>query len=375
MTQYPKRPSPSSRRDLTVIGVPTACLVGCVVVATLLFPACQFSAKTGKGAAAIIGRGIVNDPKNKSLRFDLIKFGLAEFCRELLERGAPLRLTDGQPVIGRYFGESCDAKSIDTVDKNSIVLQFGGSGYAWTAGTGRLGFSAAGLLELSPDFRLHEQAMYVYFRPIQVDTSSFRLLMTERPLAETAAQVVGLNEEELGKAIIDAQLGRGFTAIRHDADGHTEFALGLVEPGDTPFLPYQVLSSPLATKANGRTELLFGQQDFIGKIRVESNETLALTLRVEGAKGVDFALLSQRSASPYLRRYLSNPGTNPLPVVPTFESVATDQAQTRAEVLVPAGSYYLVLDHSRAWGKTTLAEGALPARVDYLIQLGRTRGK
>lgn len=334
---------------------------------------CQVSAKTGQGAAAIIGKGIVNDPKNKSLRFDMIKFGLGEFCRELLERGAPLRLTDGQPVIGRYFGETCDAKSIDTFERKTIVMQFSGRGYAWTVGTGRLGFSASGLLELAPDFRIHQSAMYVYFRPVQVDTSAFQLLMTEHHLARTAAKVVGLDEEQLGKAIIDAQLGRGFTAIRHDVDGHTEFALGLVEPGDTPFLPYQVVSSPRLTRANGRTELLPGQQDLIGKISVKDGEALSLLLTVEGTDSIDFALLSESSAQPHLDRYLSRPGSPPFGVVPSFESVVSRVARTRAHVRLPKGSYFLVLDHSGAWGATDPPPDALPARVDYLIQTGPAR--
>jgi len=132
---------------------------------------CRVDAKTGKGAATIVGKGLVNDPKNTSLRFEMIEFGLHEFCHQLLATGTPLRLDDDQPVIGRFFADSCQAKSIDATAHNTIMAQFGGRGYAWTLGTGRLGFRASGLLELKPDFRVYDGAMYVYFRPAKVDTS------------------------------------------------------------------------------------------------------------------------------------------------------------------------------------------------------------
>lgn len=341
-----------------------------LVAVSILNLSCQVNAKTGKDAASLIGKGIVNNPSNKSLRFDMLKFGLDEFCRELLEHGAPLRLSDGQPVIGRFFGESCEAKSIDNVEKSTIIVQFGGRGYAWTAGTGRMGFRAQGLLELAPDFRIHEDAMYVFFRPVQVDTSDFELLMTEHPLAQAVADLVGLDEQKLGKAIIQAQLGRGFTAIRYDADGHTDFALGLIDPGDRPFRPYTVVASPRTTEANGRTELFAGQQDFVGRIHVGSGENITVTLRVEGTDSIDFALLSEASAVPHLQSYLSQPGSPPVKIVPSFLAQATSTAPTRAEVRVPEGSYFLVLDHSPAWGDHTPDAKSLPARIDYLIQTG-----
>ena len=41
---------------------------------------------------AILGSGVVNDPANRSLRFDMLKFGLDQFCAEMLKGGAPLKL-------------------------------------------------------------------------------------------------------------------------------------------------------------------------------------------------------------------------------------------------------------------------------------------
>jgi hypothetical protein len=341
-----------------------------IAIVCLSTPGCRIGADTGKGAATIIGRGVVNNPSNKSLRFDMLKFGMGEFCAELMLRGAPLRLSDGQPVIGRYFAETCNTKSIDTLEKSSVVVQFGGHGFAWTAATGRLGFRVQGLLELAPDFRIREEAMYVYFRPIQVDTSDFELLMTENTLAQAAVNLAGVSEKELGQSIINAQLGRGFTAIRYDADGHTDFALGVVDEGARPFRPFTVRVSPRRTDANGRTEIFSGQQDFLGKIRVKKGDAITLTLRVEGTEGVDFSLISEKAGRPYLDQYIRSAGTQPMQVVPSFQATALSGAPTRAQVRVPSGDYYLVLDHSNAWGAVTPGENSLPARVDYLLQTG-----
>jgi hypothetical protein len=355
-----------SARSLSVYSVNPTRLLLFIALCT----ACQVNAKTGKHAAEIVGRGVVNSPTNKSLRFDMLKFGLRQFCEELLHNGTPLRLSDGQPVMGRFFGETCEANSVENLEQSAIFVQFSGRGYAWTAGTGRMGFRSQGLLQLAPDFRIYKDAMYVYFRPVQVDTSAFSLLMTERPLAEAAVSIMGLNAEELGKAIVSAQLGRGFTAIRYDADGNTDFALGLVDEGRSPFRYFDVITSPRLTAANGRTEFSAGQMDFLGKIHVEHAQEIVVSLHLEGTERIDFALLKASSATPFLDDYLTNPGVRPLPVVPTFQSVVQDASMTRAAVSVPEGDYYLVLDHSKAVGSSQPSPRALPARVDYLVQTG-----
>lgn len=330
---------------------------------------CQVDVGTGKGAASVLGKGLVNDPKNKSLRFEMIEFGLHEFCKQLLVSGAPLRLDDDQPVIGRYFADECQTKSLDKNGRQTIIAQFSGRGYAWTLGTGRLGFRASGLLEMAPDFMLHQGAMYVYFRPMQVDTSDFEVLLTEEKLTQAVMGVAGLDEQELGRAIIDAQLGRGFTVVRYDADGYTDFALGLVERGDVPFRPYQVISSPKDTLANGRSELFRGQQDYLGKLEVGKGEAITLTLDLEGTGAIDVAVLS--AAGSPIDEYIRKPGPRHAPERPAFQAVLTSRAPLKAEVDVPPGSYFLVFDHSSALGSTNPDDKDLPARVDYLIQRGK----
>jgi hypothetical protein len=61
----------------------------------LLWYAVPFVGKHSQAAARF---------KNKSLRFDMLKFGLDSFCHEMLKGGAPLKMADDEPVIGRFFG-------------------------------------------------------------------------------------------------------------------------------------------------------------------------------------------------------------------------------------------------------------------------------
>jgi signal transduction histidine kinase len=67
----------------------------------------------GDGSLRVLGAGVVNDPANKSLRFDMLKFGLDRFCEEMKQAGAALKLTDQEPVLGRFFAESCSSQIID----------------------------------------------------------------------------------------------------------------------------------------------------------------------------------------------------------------------------------------------------------------------
>ena len=46
----------------------------------LALPACGSRESMGDGSLRVLGAGVVNDPSNKSLRFDMLKFGLDRFC-------------------------------------------------------------------------------------------------------------------------------------------------------------------------------------------------------------------------------------------------------------------------------------------------------
>jgi hypothetical protein len=334
---------------------------------------CPSRESLGTSSMSVLGAGVVNDPANKSLRFDMLKFGLESFCHEMLKGGAPLKLADDEPVLGRFFAAGCQAQVLDEEQRKSFIVQYQGKGYAWGGPFGRVGFEAAGLIEYAPDFQLHGGAMYVYFRPRLVDTSKFQLLGVESQTAQSVITALGLNPETLGKKIVDSQLRRGFTVVRYSATGETEFGMGVIPTGERPFHPYQVETEDKQVLVNERTEIHTGQQDYVGAFDVDgSGKAFYLTLTVDGTPSIDALLVPQAEGDALVDSYVRTPGAKSVAGRPLFdESVPAGQVFRRF-VNVPAGRYYLLLDHSDRSGHgpapDTTADHA--AKIDYLLLLG-----
>lgn len=318
---------------------------------------------------AVLGSGVVNDPANRSLRFDMLKFGLDQFCEEMLKGGAPLKLADDQPVTGRFFASSCQSQILDEDTRKSFIVQFQGKGYVWGNPLGRVGFTAAGLVEYATDFQRHEGALYVYFRPRLVDATAFQPVMVESSAAQTALTAVGVNPAELGKRVVDGQLRRGFTVIRWSERGDTEFGMGVIELGERPLHPYQVQTEKRVL-FNERTELRPGQQDFVGAFVVEDDDqALYLTLSVDGVPAADALVVPQAVGDTLVDAYVKTPGAQPLAGQSLLDEVVSTGTLTKRYVAVPAGRYYLLLDHSDRAGRTT-PSGTSAAKIDYLVLTG-----
>lgn len=343
-------------------------------LAAVALTGCPSREAVGSQALTVLGAGVVNDPRNKSLRFDVLKFGLERFCVEMQKTGAAVKLADDQPVIGRFFADGCSQQVLDDPKRQSIVVQFSGKGYAWTNVSRRLGFTSAGLLELKPDFKLHEGAMYVYFRPKQVDAASFERRVVESAFATAGAAAAGVDFDRVGRRILAGQLGRGFTVIRVDDSGETDFGLGMIPTGERPFRPYRVEHSEHRTVANDRTEVHSQQQDYIGAFEVADDDQAAyLNLVVEGAPAVDVLIVQKAMGDMMLNQYVSAPGPAKLPAQPFLDEVLVQGQPFRRYVPLPKGNYYLVLDHSPAAGRSQPPQGQRDdraARVDYLVQVG-----
>jgi hypothetical protein len=339
-----------------------------------LLAACTSREELGRGALTILSEGVVNNPANKSLRFDILKFGLDRFCFEMTRRGAPLKLSDDQPVIGRFYAETCQSQVLDDDSRKSFVIQYSGKGYGWTNLSGRLGFSSSGLAEYAPDFQMHEGAMYIYFRPRNIDATRFSTLMVESSFARAGMAVTGLDPDQLGKNLVRGQLQRGFTVIRYASSGETDFGPGYVQKGKKPFKPFTVQNSEKVTLANDRTEVHTGQQDFIGGFDVtEDDQALYLTLSADGAPAVDVLLLSKGAGDLMIDQYVRNPGPASASFTPALDEPLVAGQLWKRYVRVPKGVYYMLIDHSNRVGRTsptTPAGDDRAAKVDYLVQLG-----
>ncbi|RYZ05017.1 MAG: hypothetical protein EOO73_21755 [Myxococcales bacterium] len=341
----------------------------------LLNASCGSRESMGDGSLRVLGAGVVNDPANKSLRFDMLKFGLDRFCEEMLKAGAALKLSDREPVLGRFYAESCQSQVIDEEARKSFVLQYTGKGYAWTNVTGKLGFTSRGLVEYAPDFQLSDGALYVYFRPKSVDAAVFQLLTVDSQLAQAgiAATAGQLSPDEVGKHVLDSQLKRGFTVIRYGNDGRTDFGVGYVPKGEKPYKPFDI-STTKAVLVNERTEVHLQGQDYVGPLTVtDSGSALFVNLELDGADAVDYQLVPKAVGDAMLDRYVRSPGPCPQLAPPAFDSSAARGARAVQPVPLPVGQYYLVLDNSGALGRSqppAAAAGDAAARVDYALLLG-----
>ena len=336
---------------------------------------CASSDSIGSGAVSVLGAGVINDPSNKSLRFDILKFGLDTFCTEMLKGGAPLKFGDDEPVVGRFFADSCDSQVLDDDAHKSFVVQYTGKGYAWTNLTQRLGFSSRGVVEYATDFQLKDGAMYVYFRPRLIDGAAFQTTLVESALAQGGLLVAGVNTNELGKHIVLSQLRRGFTVIRKDASGSTDFALGIVPPGEMPSKPFEVKRTDKKILANERTEVHLGQQDYVGAFEVtESNQALYLTVAVDGVPNADILLVAKPVGDTLLDAYLHNPGGASLSSPALLDDTGSQgRGLWQRFVNVDPGRYYLVIDNSAKLGKSTpdtSSQDEAAAKVDYLVLVG-----
>lgn len=324
-------------------------------------------------AFAVVADGVINDPANKSLRFDLLKFGLDQFCLEMTNRGAPLKLGDEMPTAGRFFAASCQHQILDTEGRKSLVVQYSGTGYGWTNVSGRIGFQASGLVEYAPDFQVHEDAMYIYFRPQEIDASSFKTLMVESAVVKTGLSMTQIDPDEVGTRIVRGQLQRGFTVIRHNSQGETDFGMGLIPKGQVPEKPYLVETTNRTNLVNDTTEVHSGQQDYIGNFEVsDDDEVLFLTAQLDGTPTVDIALVPKAGSAQMLEQYVKNPGAATLLMPPLLQEAVVQGTPWQRSIKLAQGSYALVIDNSDRLGQSTPPLRPLdsPAHVSYLVQRG-----
>ncbi|HEX2732765.1 MAG TPA: hypothetical protein VHM70_14245 [Polyangiaceae bacterium] len=365
--------SKSATRRATASGRAAATgLAGILVTATSLI-GCASKESVGFGSINVLSAGVINDPANKSLRFDLLKFGLEQFCQEMQRRGVALKLRDGEPNVGRFFATSCQSQVIDEPSRQSILVRYAGRGFAWTNVTQRVGFESEGLVEYGPDFQMHDDAMYIYFRPRNVDSTAFKTTLVESSLASTGIVLTGVSPDQVGQNVVQSQLRRGFTVVRRDDKGETEFSLGVVPAGQMPFHPFQVVESERTTLDNDRTEVHAGQQDYIGGFTVDGNDqALYLTMTLDGANEVDVLLIPKPSADALIQQYTSTAGPAQ-PQQSAFGAVLRSGAVLKQYMPVPAGTYALLVDNSNRVGQANPPGVALDdraARIDYLVQVG-----
>lgn len=336
--------------------------------------------------------GVVNNPDNYTLRRELLAFGTGSLCKELLQRSVPLKINADDPTLGRFYAKQCNVETLQ--NNGDLYVQFGGSGYAWTNLTKRIGFNASAAVQYAQDFRLDGSTMYVYFKPAAVTAKKFEQIMVEGgQLPDTPVNLLlpgGTAQgfvNQVGEGMLNYELGRGFTVIR-DSDGEVTFSVGYVAPGEKPLAPYEERGGRFLY-LNERVEVHQNQRDYAGPFTVESSgQALYVTALVEGAAGVDLLVVPRASGDVWIQQYLTTPqaGAAPAPALhdePVAAVVSlpgaipgapTAPAQPfRRKIKLPKGAYYVVIDNTSTAGRTQPGGALLDDRaamVSLAVELG-----
>jgi len=345
----------------------------CLVLGAVMASCAGLAQSTGPQALAIMP-GVINRPDNKSLRFAMLKYGLESFCQEMTKRGAPLKLSDDQPSVGRFFPQRCDTRLVEDENNKSFLVQFFGGGYAWTNITRRIGFEAAGVVEYDPDFILDGSTMYLYFRTKHIAATSFKAGMIENAAVSLALVTApGGFADKFGQQVVAAELTRGFTVIRRD-DGTVDFGLGIVEKGQSPPHPYAIKGDAKVTLANERVEVHAAQREFLGPFEVDAQgKALFFTAGVDGAPAVDFLVVPKDAGDQWLSLYIHQPLTTPPSPAPLMDDVAISGPPYRKALPVARGRYYVVVDNTATAGRSAPPAGLFDDRaalVSFALQVG-----
>jgi hypothetical protein len=317
-------------------------------------------------------RGTINDPANHTMRKALLKKGLGDFCQQLLERNAPLRLSPDSPVIGRFYPQQCIAPD----SEENLNLQFAGYGYAYTNVSKKMTFTMNAAAVYRYDFLVTEGDrcdVYAYFRPNRIDASNFQVHRIEGQAANLLNSFTQVGDN-FGKQLVGKKLSDGFTVIHTTETSSDDFTLGILPLGQKPFHPYQVHGKDRITYENERTEVHQNQRDFVGPIKVEGNgRALFVTAQIDGAPALDVLVMRKQEGDASLQLYYEYPQSGPLAAGPIVSDVMQQGVEWKRTIPVPPGMYYVVFDNTPTAGAITPPAAAFDDRaavVNYLIQIG-----
>ncbi|MCL2724985.1 MAG: hypothetical protein FWD69_11170 [Polyangiaceae bacterium] len=326
------------------------------------------SAVVGCGPKECVFRGTLNDPANRSMRQALLRQGMGDFCKQMLERNAPLRLSPDSPIIGRFYPTHCVAP-----ESEDLFVRFDGFGYAYTNVTKKMTFNMSATVHYRYDFLLTEGDrcdVYAYFRPNRIEASDFRTHVIEAPAASLLNGLTSMGDT-FGNQLVASKLRGGFTVIRTTATNTNEFGLGIVPIGQKSFHPYQVHGKDRVTYENERVEVHQNERDFVGPIVVDSGRALFVTASLDGAPAARVMIMRKAEAEASLNLYYASPQAGPLAASPLTSDILQAGVPFMRAISVPPGMYYVVFDNSL--GQVSPPAGVLDDRaavINYLIQIG-----
>lgn len=302
-------------------------------------------------------------------------FGAQKICPHVLSSGIGLRLNPGDDVIGRFFPNRCEQHIDDT--RQTVTVAFGGTGFAWTPVAGRVGFAAQAAVEYRMDFRMTDDAIYVFGVPASTPaTPQFQLGAVENKVVDWAAKSpVGYLANVFGTQILASQLAAGFTVIR--TDNGDEFALGHLEPPARAPKPFGLSGSDRVLYASDTTQLHPGQLDVLGPFEVtEDDQALYLRFQVQGPP-VEGFVWPKTVIDPW-REGLQTGAALSSPPQPPLSGFALNPGNDPQRITLAKGLYVIVLDDTAQLGNINPPFNPLgmlgqtgATRVSYAVELGQ----
>src|SRR6185295_15355329 len=171
----------------------------------------------------------------------------------------------GNASVGRFFPSNCQVQVDDA--RKAIVMNVAGTGYVFMSYTRRIGFSVSMGVEYLPDFKLDDDATYVWGKFSRfIVQPNLQILGVENPVINLASQTpFGSVAGIIGNGLVASEIGKGFTVVRQE-DGD-DFTLGHLDPPAKPARQFKsgddhvVLGSDL-TEVHGQA------RDFLGPFEV-----------------------------------------------------------------------------------------------------------
>jgi hypothetical protein len=292
--------------------------------------------------------------------------------------GIGLKLQDRGPSIGRFFPTGC---SVDVRnDTQTVVVSFNGHGYGFMPVTKRFGFTCNASVEYEPDFYLGEEDVWVWGKHRRnIVGPTFQVGYIEQGVIDmaTAFTPLGGLANMFGGQIVSGELTRGFTVVMNDETESKSFALGILQPPSKPMTPYNVSAEEIYTFANETIELNYNQRDFLGPFEIaDADQQLLVKMFLQGPQ-VEILVINKVHGDQWRDEYIQGRPLGPPPGPVLGGSALNPGAELRTSFRLPAGQYYIVVDHTQSAGNVmpppagllSPVTGGPVARISYTIQL------
>ena len=311
-------------------------------------------------------RGAVN--ASPELRWWLFSnFGASNICPEMLKRGVPLKLPQFGPAsVGRFFPSQCNVQVDDS--RKAVVMTASGNGYVMLPFTRRVGFYVGMSVEYLPDFRMEDDATYVWGKFNRfVSPPDLRILGVENAALNLASQTpFGTVATIIGNSLVASEIGKGFTVVRRD-DGD-DFAMGHLDSPQKPSRQFKA-GEGRAVLASDLTNVYARSREYLGPFQVTQNgASLYLHARVDGAP-LTYAIAERSVGEAWRREYESAQPLAAPPGVLMAQGPIAPGGEADLGFPVNPGTYYIVLEN----GTAPALLGEQVAQVRYSVELGDRR--